>query len=87
MQINNYSDVNNGARFERNLREKFARCTDSVAPPADTWQRILEKVKQAMEAGEWPDDLDEEEYHPRGERGILLKSTKVIWSRNGNTQN
>ena len=87
MQINNYSDVNDGAHFERDLREKFERCKNYVAPPVDTWQKILEKVKRAMEVGEWPDDLDEEEYHPCGEMGKLLKSTKVIWSRNGDSQN
>jgi hypothetical protein len=86
MQINNYSDVNNGAHFEQNLREKLGRCKDSVAPPADTWQKILEKVKQAMEAGEWSDDLEEEESY-LGEMGKLLKCTKVIWSRNGSAWN
>ncbi len=83
MQINNYSDVNNGAHFEQKLREKFARCRDGVAPPADTWQKILEKIKLAMDAGEWPDDFDEEEPYSCGEMGKLLKSTRVIWSRNG----
>ena len=83
---NNNSYLDNRAHFERSLREKFSRCKGNVIPPVGIWKKILDKVMQAMETGEWPDDLDDEEAYKCGDSVKLLDDAKVIWRRNGSTQ-
>ena len=83
MHTDNNSQINNGAHYERDLREKFNRFVEKVTPPVGIWGKILDKVKQARETGEWPEDLDEEESHRPGDSVSLFKCTRVVWSRNG----
>ena len=82
MNTNNDLHDSTSAHFDRTLREKFARCVEKVAPPAGVWKKILEKVKRALETGEWPDDLDEEDFFEFGNTENLLKNTTAIWIRN-----